>query len=48
MTDETKPYVRWLERTEVGKMRQMIMELTELVRKQEKEIKKLKQKEKEK
>jgi len=48
MTDETKPYVRWLERTELGKMRQMIMELTELVRKQQQEIEKLKQKEREK
>ena len=48
MPDETKPYVRWLERTELGKMRQMIMELTELVRKQQQEIEKLKQKEREK
>ena len=45
--EHTKPYVTWLERSHIGKINQVIMELTALVREQQKEIEKLKKKEQE-
>jgi len=44
--EHTKPYVTWLERPHIGKINQVIMELVALVREQQKEIEKLKKKEK--